>query len=275
MNLSIIIPVYNVAEYIENCIHSLNSQGLDPLQTEIILVNDGSTDNSYSICQSLKNEYSTIRLFTQENRGLSATRNVGLEKAQGKYVYFFDSDDYLESNYLNRFLQIALNNDLCWVAFDKFITYERFVPSTEVKELNLIHEGDGIELMANYNVDNAVWIYLAKRETISQTRFIEGRTCEDGIFTFEILQNVVKGQIYSNQVYGYFFNQNSIVRTKNTARLKQLNDDLFFITIALDRVIETLPSSHLSTPAAFLRIRDRQEAYLFFWNHSVFTTKKT
>lgn len=231
---------------------------------EVLLVNDGSTDSSLAICQQLEEKHPNIKVFTQENKGLSATRNRGLEEATGKYIYFIDSDDYLQSNYLNRFLSIALESDLCWLAFDKFKTFDRYTATNDIHELQFAHEGDGIKIMADYNVDNAAWIYLVKRETINNARFIEGRLCEDGIFTFEVLQNVKKGRVYKNQIYGYYFNPDSIVRTKNTARLHLLKNDLFFVSVELDKVIETLPQTHPDYEKAFHRIRDRQEAYLFF-----------
>lgn len=93
--ISMIVPVYNVSEYLEECLDSLLAQTIDKKQMEILLINDGSTDNSLEICQKYAQEYSVFKLFTKENEGLSATRNFGIQRAQGKYMMYIDSDDML------------------------------------------------------------------------------------------------------------------------------------------------------------------------------------
>lgn len=93
--VSIIVPVYNVEPFVAMCLDSLVNQTMNLDDMEIIVVNDGSTDNSYEICKSYAEKYDCIKLFTKENEGLSATRNYGIKRAQGKYLMFIDSDDYL------------------------------------------------------------------------------------------------------------------------------------------------------------------------------------
>lgn len=101
MLLSIIIPTYNVEEYIAKCLKSCIVQDISSDLYEIIVVNDGSTDNSLSIATDFSQRYSTIRIITQENQGLSMARNTGLYAAKGDYVWFVDSDDYIEDNCLS------------------------------------------------------------------------------------------------------------------------------------------------------------------------------
>lgn len=105
MILSIIVPVYNVAAYLDRCIVSLLNQGLDSSEYEIILVNDGSTDNSLEICQRYAGQYGQIRLITQENQGLGAARNAGMFLAKGEYICFVDSDDYLDDKGLSKLIR--------------------------------------------------------------------------------------------------------------------------------------------------------------------------
>ena len=90
--VSVIIPVYNTEEFVEEAVRSIMNQTLQEI--EIIVINDGSTDGSLSIIERLAKEDKRIRTYTQQNQGLSATRNKGNEYAQGKYIYFMDSDDY-------------------------------------------------------------------------------------------------------------------------------------------------------------------------------------
>lgn len=96
--ISVIVPVYNVSEYLRECLDSLLAQTMDKNDMEILLINDGSTDNSFEICQQYAQEHDVFKLFTKENEGLSATRNFGIARAKGKYMMYLDSDDTLTPN---------------------------------------------------------------------------------------------------------------------------------------------------------------------------------
>ena len=91
---SVIVPVYNVEDYLRVCLDSLVSQTIDKNLMEVLVINDGSPDNSWEICQEYGRKYDFIKIFSKENEGLSATRNYGIERAKGKYLFFLDSDDY-------------------------------------------------------------------------------------------------------------------------------------------------------------------------------------
>ncbi len=91
--VSVIVPVYNVSEYLEECLDSLLAQTMNKEEMEILLINDGSTDNSFDICKQYAERDSVFKLFTKENEGLSATRNFGIKHAQGRYMMYIDSDD--------------------------------------------------------------------------------------------------------------------------------------------------------------------------------------
>lgn len=128
--VSVIIPVYNVDPYLRECLESVVNQTL--LDIEIICVNDGSTDNSPAILEEYRAKDSRITVFTQENRGLSAARNRGMDLARGEYIYFIDSDDYVEPETLERTVHIAEADDLDAVVF-------RFKQFAESEELLKIH----------------------------------------------------------------------------------------------------------------------------------------
>ena len=97
LKISVIIPVYNVEKYLRICLESILNQNFKGY--EIILINDGSTDNSLNICREYEKKYSNIIVINEENSGPSAARNKGLEYAKGKYISFIDSDDELLPNY--------------------------------------------------------------------------------------------------------------------------------------------------------------------------------
>lgn len=100
MKVSVIVPVYNMEKYLKKCLDSLVNQTLDGI--EIIIVNDGSTDNSQKIIEEYSKKHKNIKSFFQKNHGQAAARNFGLEKASGKYISYVDSDDYVEINMFER-----------------------------------------------------------------------------------------------------------------------------------------------------------------------------
>ena len=108
--ISIIVPVYNVEEYLKQCLDSILEQTFSDY--EVILVNDGSTDNSGLICQEYAEKDSRIRYFEKENGGLSDARNYGIEQAQGEYLTFVDSDDFLDKMHLNVLYTALVSNNV-------------------------------------------------------------------------------------------------------------------------------------------------------------------
>lgn len=125
MQLSIIIPVYNVEAYIKKCIDSLQQQDIEPKEYEIIIINDGSPDNSRAVIVSLMKTYSNIVFIDQDNKGVSLARNAGMDKAVGKYLLFIDPDDYVEPNTFASVLKAA-DEQQAQVAFlgFKFLNYD-------------------------------------------------------------------------------------------------------------------------------------------------------
>ena len=105
MKLSIVIPVYNVELYLEKCLNSCLSQDISQTDYEIIVINDGSLDNSLQIAEKIAERESNIIVISQENGGLSLARNTGLIRAKGKYVWFIDSDDWIEENCLGKIIE--------------------------------------------------------------------------------------------------------------------------------------------------------------------------
>lgn len=145
MKLSIIIPVYNVEKYIEKCLFSCLNQDIPFDDYEIIVVNDGSPDNSLSIVERVADKYGNIRVVSQTNSGLSMARNKGLSLANGEYVWFVDSDDYIEENCLNRIIK-QLNGNLDILQLQYRLVYEDGSPSQEVPQYYI----DGIQ--NGYNI---------------------------------------------------------------------------------------------------------------------------
>lgn len=139
MILSIIIPVYNVECYIKKCLYSCLSQDIELSDYEIIVVNDGTEDSSMSIIQDIVNQYDNVRVISQSNKGLSVARNQGLLLAKGDYVWFVDSDDWIEHDCLNE-ITSSLVNDI-----DLLQLQYRYVYDDERKNYNpLRYEQNGV-----------------------------------------------------------------------------------------------------------------------------------
>ena len=131
MMFSIVIPVYNVENYIERCIKSVLAQTFRNF--ELLIIDDGSTDHSLNIIKRLQNE-GKIRLFTQENRGTGAARNLGIKKANGDYCVFVDGDDYVHKDYALKLLNKCRKNE--GVTYKKVWALYTFIKWYEVFFLN-------------------------------------------------------------------------------------------------------------------------------------------
>ena len=144
VNVSVIVPVYNVYDYLDLCLKSLVNQKFD--NYEVIVVNDGSPDNSEEIMQKYAKKYpSKIRCFTKKNGGVSSARNYGLKRARGEYVVFVDSDDYVANNYLKVLYDKIIRTSSDMVICNMYKTY------TDRKE-----EMIGLNKVTNDNLKNAL-----------------------------------------------------------------------------------------------------------------------
>lgn len=222
--LSIIIPVYNTASYIQRCINSIVKQNLD-IPFEIIIINDGSTDNSLSIIKSIAKINSSIVVIDKKNEGAGSARNIGIESSKGKYLLFLDSDDYYEPNTLKPVLELALTNflDLCFfrmhVENNNGLGYisgkQPFDLYTLYNGVHIINYGFSFSSACNclYSVD-----FVKK----SGVRFINCHTAEDVNFTMKLFP-FAKRLIFTDLiVYHYTFNCNSTNRKTTPKKKYQL-----------------------------------------------------
>lgn len=226
MILSIIIPVFNAAQFLNSCLTSALNQNLDLTQFEIIIINDGSTDNSDEIIERFKSNHTNIVSISQVNSGVSVSRNKGLDAAKGKYILFLDADDYLEDDGLKKLLLTAENRDLDLLYFI----------------INRVNQAD--QKIAEYKVDNPNslilngWDHprggfipaLYKRSTLGNLRFTKGiYIAEDALFNlqFHVLANRVS--FIELPVYNYREHNTSAVGnvTKNLT-LKVFNSHLLY-----------------------------------------------
>ena len=189
--LTIIIPVYNVEKYIRSCILSVLNQGLIAEDYEVILINDGTTDNSFGMITDLIKCHNNIKIIEQSNKGLSAARNIGLEKATGRYILFIDSDDYLIENSLRKLLNIVIESNADLIVADYIVQTDETTPDLNVCHTEPIsqHIKSGPELFIEDLKlrDYFIWRTIYKRDFLFEHNisFIEGVTFEDSPFTIE------------------------------------------------------------------------------------------
>lgn len=235
--ISVIIPVYNVEEYICECLDSILCQDFDDF--EIILINDGSTDNSLSICTDYANHNSKIKVFTQNNQGVSQARNLGISKSLGQYVWFIDPDDRIHRNAFNILNEFLVQKDPDIILFNFFVInthsmYEHQLNRIyrQKKQLSTLETYQSILWGSGFQ--GFVWNKIYRREIISDIRFNNNiHYLEDAIFNADVVKNSKK--IFSLPISLNYYRQreNSAVNTFNKKQLSYLK--------ALDILNEKMP----------------------------------
>lgn len=218
--VSVIIPTYNVEDYIGECLDSICNQTLNDI--EIICIDDGSDDSTLDKLNEYASKDDRIKVISQENKGPSSARNAGLDNALGKYIYFMDSDDYLELNALEKLTDIAEENSLDLIIF-KLINFD---DGSEEK-----YETRYYNIEALSDLKNTVFSYkdipdkifhiavsppgkLFKRNLIKDIRFIEGVIFEDNIFFIEALFNSTRLYFYDEYLYNRRVRPGSLMTSK-------------------------------------------------------------
>lgn len=227
--LSIIIPVYNAADYLPQCLDSILAAELE--NTEIILVDDGSKDESLSVCCGYEQKHPNIRVFHQENAGPSRARNHGLEEAKGEYVAFLDSDDYIDSSAFAHRVELLKQyeadvwfSDFHRVA-DNGCVLDRVYQIKETEEPILDKEYLTEFLKAKDCVWN-VWRCIFRRSFLDKNNltFAEGYHCaEDLYFMVQVLTCCDRFVFYHSPYYCYRVNYGqSLTRNYSLKRVKHL-----------------------------------------------------
>lgn len=212
--ISVIVPVYNVESYLEECIDSIINQTLDTF--ELILVNDGSTDKSPDICNEYAKKDNRIKVIHKENEGASSARNTGLDIANGKYISFIDSDDIIERTMFEEAIN-NMNKDNS----DIYIFYGRECHSKldiSNKQLynyyEVITANECLYKLFNENVGEQVWNKVFKRKLWNNIRFPVGKTAEDIDVLYKVIENSKLVTYDSKVLYYIRTRQGSVTRSK-------------------------------------------------------------
>lgn len=231
--ISIIVPIYNVAPYLNRCLDSIMGQGLDEGTFEVLLINDGSTDDSLHICEYYRSQHPQIfRILSKMNEGVSATRNLGIEQAKGDWIYFMDADDYLIPGGLSSVMRRYLDDSIDMLTFSAVTLTEEehkaslqrlqsvYVPSGS----KVIYEGD--DCLREYSVNCAVWNCIIKRSFLvsgkgKHIRFPKMYIEEDSFFQLECALCRCRVKVVNDCIYHYIVRKSSAITSRGKTRMKE------------------------------------------------------
>lgn len=213
--ISIIVPVYNVEEYIQKCVNSIINQTYRNI--EIILVNDGSKDKSGEICDKLKQKDNRIKVIHKENGGLSDARNAGLKIANGDYIGFVDSDDYVKEDMFETLYKLNKehNADISIVSFYE-IYKGKVIGVRDSKKLEELNKIQAIkELLIDTKIQSYAWNKLFKKELFENIEFPKSKNFEDIATTLLLFEKANKVVLLEEPKYYYVRRDNSIIGVRN------------------------------------------------------------
>lgn len=230
--VSVVIPVYNVERYLEECLNSVLRQTYQPI--EIIAINDGSTDRSPDILHQYEQKYRNLKVLHQENQGNSVARNRGIEEATGKYIYFLDSDDYILPETIENLVGAMEEHDLDLVRF----AAEPFLDRVDYKDfnINLYDYSKFFEEGKVYNKEEFLranirgfspspCLYLLKRDLLirNEIRFQSGIMHEDELFSLLVYLNTNRAMYDANFYYKRRYRSGSLMTSQREKILKSFD----------------------------------------------------
>ncbi len=261
--ISIVVPVYKVEEYLERCIKSILYQTYGNI--EVILVDDGSPDNCPAICDEWKEKDSRIRVIHKKNGGLSDARNVGLKLAEGTYVAFIDSDDYIHPQFIECLYFIMkremadvvscsykrVNEDSCLT-----LTSDICCESIQIKQLTEITPA---------NIGIQAWNKLYKKSLFDKVQFPVGKIHEDVGIWYEMIYYAKKIAAISEELYFYCENPTSIMRRVYTMKHMDLIDVIYMQYIKFKELRENEYASQIlkdcinAYPGLYVHLNDNPD----------------
>lgn len=264
MFLSIIAPVYNTSKYLAKCVDSLLNQGLDASDYEIVLVNDGSTDNSLEICRDYASRNPQVRVIDKPNGGVTSARNKGLDEAKGDFVCFVDSDDYLVEGgfgYLKEHFDCE-NYELVrfWSAIEATGSDR---PKTV--EGKVSYAGTGLGYIEVFGLEAFCYVSLYRLDFLRRhdIRFKPYTICDDTAFATSVLLANPKMLATTSRIYRYVIHDGTITTTRKVAFMRrcvesqldvhdEIMDKVESLGLSPDSVVVQHAVGHLHSMMPFL-----------------------
>lgn len=269
--VSVIVPVYNTQDYLERCLTSLVHQTYKNF--EIILIDDGSTDSSAEICDKWSDIYSFIKVYHYPNKGIAESRNRGIKQSVGDYITFVDSDDFLESNYIELLMDLLKKNNadisVCGYknvysdgrvkSFFQSLVDERIVTAKEAIRMICLQK----------EITVSAWAKLYKAELFDEIVYPSGKLYEDLGTTCSVFGKAKKVALQNVPLYGYFINEEGIMRSKfKSSKL----DIIEMSEVMLDYITNKYPE--LIKEARCLHTSNLCHLYMELPEHSYNSLKK-
>lgn len=263
--------MYNAEPFINECLNSIISQALSLDLYEVIIINDGSTDNSKAIVQTYLNKFPNFKLFNQENKGQSAARNLGIYKATGDYIQFVDADDFLVPDSLHQVAEFAQSvtsknaNDMIIFGLTGGLPATKNIINQGLGKCKW--QGNGYDYIATHNYNNSPCYYWLNKSFISKIglQFTEGKLCEDGMFTLTALLNAKSLVHVDSVVYFYATRPNSTTSTINPERRRKIVEGFKYAINYFNKMIDVHKTRiDKGQSSCIQRITSRRDSYTFF-----------
>lgn len=268
IKISIIVPVYNTAKYLKRCLESILIQSLNEI--EIIVVNDGSTDESLKILEEYEKKDRRIKIINKKNGGLSSARNAGINLAKGKYIINLDSDDWIEQDYFKNMYEFAEQNSLDIVVSDFFLDFDngyvRYTTDLNISSKKIISSHEYLKLFFEKNIYPAVWnkMYLRDLYQKNEIRHPIGVSLGEDLATTPLLASFSKKIGKLNKAYVHYIqNMESLTKANPMNKINDLYKAFDILEKALEKKEELyfLKVNSLLSILLFPRYNPKEKRY--------------
>ncbi len=265
IDLSVIIPVYNVEKYLPHCLESVLIQADNNI--EVIAINDGSIDKSPEILDQYATQYPSLKIINQPNQGVSAARQKGITVAHGKYILFLDANDFLEASSLNILYKKAIEADADMVLMDYYTYNPDDQKKTYIQQTSIHQYSQASLLKQMFCAERAwaVWSYIAKKElheTIKYNLVSDLSIGEDAVYTTQIVLAAHKITSINKPLINYVSRPDSVTQQKNISD-RQFSSYLKFPQRIYDLLYPSYLYPELKESIAYVFLRACYETFYF------------
>lgn len=265
IDLSVIIPVYNVEKYLPHCLESVLIQADNNI--EVIAINDGSIDKSPEILDQYATQYPSLKIINQPNQGVSAARQKGITVAHGKYILFLDADDFLEASSLSILYKKAIDADADMVLMDYYTYNPDDQKKTYIQQISIHQYSQASLLKQMFCAERAwaVWSYIAKKElheTIKYNLVSDLSIGEDAVYTTQIVLAAHKITSINKPLINYVSRPDSVTQQKNISD-RQFSSYLKFPQRIYDLLYPSYLYPELKESIAYVFLRACYETFYF------------
>ncbi len=270
--------MYNASSYIDRCLNSLYHQDLEEEEFEVIIIDDGSTDDSINLVEMFRESHANIHLYREKNIGAYATRNKLLQHAKGAYIYCLDADDYLAYNSLRKILDFAVDTKLELICFDTEVTTSKdlfLVKEVIPDHFKLIVQNGPDFIRQNPDHRMEIWWYLIRKDYLKQLglSFDDNQYNADVIFTIKLLLNATRLAYVPYSIHRYYQSPDSIMRSNNPFKQKRLLVALLNMLKDLRYYIDGLKSNPDVDAENIKNLENRMNRFAAFYVGKLFSWK--